>query len=167
MTCATIVVRSCRVLYVCEHTSKILCDEVFVVLNLTREAQRNELWNLLRCLVLSAEPSCQKMIRHLLTWLHIFAHSSHMVIWFGDRLILHVCQARCLCVRCCSLNTCMIDSRRVDSRALDKDLESRSTDRSDRDCAALAQWMAETARSVCANHRDSSGPASLRGVRGV
>ena len=49
--------------------------------------------------------SCQKMVRHLLTWLHIFAHFSHMVIWSSNHL--------CLRVRCCSHNTYMIDSRRV------------------------------------------------------
>ena len=43
-----------------------------------RKAQRNELWNFLRCLVLSAERSGQKVIRHLLTWLaHLRAFLPH------------------------------------------------------------------------------------------
>ena len=33
---------------------------------------------------------CQKMTRRLLTWLHIFAHSPHVVTWFGNHLTMHV-----------------------------------------------------------------------------
>ena len=51
--------------------------------------------------------------RHLRTWLHTFAHSFHMVIWFRNHFILHVCHPRYLYARCCSTNTYMIDSRRV------------------------------------------------------
>ena len=76
-------------------------------------AQRNELWNSLRCAVLCVVRICQNMIRHSHTWLHTFAHSFHMVMWPVNHLILHMCHLRCLCVRCCPFNTNMIDSRRV------------------------------------------------------
>ena len=85
------------------------CGAILASRACQREAQRSELLNFLRCLVLCVVRSCQKMVRHLLTWLHIFVHFSRMVIWSSNHLILHVC----LRVRCCSLNTYMIDSRRV------------------------------------------------------
>ena len=78
-------------------SSKIPCDEVFVEPRLPKEAQRGELLKFLLCLVLSVVRSCQKMVRHLLTWLHIFAHSSHMAIWSTNHL--------CLRVRCCFHST--------------------------------------------------------------
>ena len=102
---AAIAVRYWRAEHVCGHISKIPCDEVFVEPRLTREVQRSELLNFLRCRVLCVVRSCQKMVRHLLTWLHIFAHYSHMVIWSSNHL--------CLRVRCCSINTYIIDYRRV------------------------------------------------------
>ena len=101
---AAIAARSWRAEHVCEHISQIPRDEFFVEPRLPKEAQRSELLNFLRCLVLCVVRSCQKMVRHLLTWLHIFAHFSRMVIWSTNV---------CLRARCCSLNTYMIDSRRV------------------------------------------------------
>ena len=44
-----------------------------------------------------------------------------------------------------------------------EDLMSRSTNRSVHDCEAPAQWMAETARSLSATHRGSSGSFSFDG----